>query len=62
MSTLEKLNLRTLTSMSVIVLDPVPAYNNPLFNHESGGIFKVRENFRFFVEKHGLFILVVSCY
>lgn len=61
MSTLEKLNLRTLTSMSVIVLDPVPAYNNPLFNHESG-IFKVRENSRFFVEKHGLFILVVSCY
>lgn len=62
MSTLEKLNLRTLTSMSVIVLDPVPGYNNPLFKHESGGIFKVRENSRFLVEKHGLFILVVSCY
>lgn len=49
MSTLEKLNLRTLTSMSVIVLDPVPAYNNPLFNHESG-IFKVRENSRFLLK------------
>lgn len=60
MSTLEKLNFRTSTSMSLIVLDPVPAYNNPLFNHESGIL--AEKTLDFFVEIHGLFILVVSRY